>query len=110
MDTMSGWDASYSILAGIGLVYLVSAVVIWLVIAIIAAQVATTKGYSAAGGFLAGLFLGPLGLIIYGCCGDQRVQRHLSRLVQLKEHETQVQAVQTMPPPVPPAPPLAPPQ
>ena len=103
MDAMGGWEPGSFMLAGFGFAYLVSAI-IWLVIAIIAAQVATTKGYSGAGGFFAGLFLGPLGLIIYGCCGDQKVQQHLARLVQLKEHEAQLQAARTPspPPPVPP--------
>ena len=37
---------------------------IWLICAIVGALISHSKGYSAVSGFLAGLFLGPIGIAI----------------------------------------------
>jgi hypothetical protein len=100
MDGFAEMDTVFPMMAGYGLVWLVGAAVVWLVVAIITAQVAQTKGYNAAGGFFAGLFLGVIGLVIYGCCADLIAQKHLARIVQLMEYKAQQATPQ---PPAPPA-------
>lgn len=86
---------------GIGLVWLISSIVIWLAVAILTAIVAKSKGYSSAGGFFAGFFLGFIGLIIYGCMADALSQQHLARIAQLMEHQAQRAAGMPQPPPPP---------
>lgn len=100
MDGIAEMETAFPMMAGFGFVWMVAAAVIWLVVAIITAQVAQTKGYNAAGGFFAGLFLGVVGLVIYGCCADLIAQKHLARVVQLLEYKAQ-QAIPQAPAPPP---------
>jgi predicted metal-binding membrane protein len=104
MDGTQGYNFSELIdpamAGGMGLVWLIVSIVAWLVIAIITAMVAKSKGYSSAGGFFAGFFLGFLGLIIYGCMADAVSQQHLARIAQLIEHQApRAQVAPPIPPP-----------
>jgi predicted metal-binding membrane protein len=84
---------------GFGLVWMIVMIVAWLVLAIITAMVAKSKGYSSAGGFFAGFFLNFVGLIIYGCMADAVSQQHLARIAQLMEHQAQRASGAPQPPP-----------
>lgn len=74
---------SSALAGGFGLLWIIGTIVLWLVVAIITAMIAKSKGYSSAGGFFAGLFLGGIGMLIYGCMADAISQQHLARIAQL---------------------------
>jgi len=105
MEAAQGFDVMdtfNTLIAGAMGLWLITAAVVWLVVAIITAMVAQSKGYSGAGGFFAGLFLGLIGLLIYGCMADAVSQRHLERIAQLLEHQSRVTAAtppHSIPPP-----------